>query len=185
MPFRLLLAALLPAAALAQQPGEPDPEVLKEKMKALSFMDGQWRGTATTVGRGGVKTELTQTERVGPHLDGIIRVVEGRGYDAGGETVFNAFAVISYDPGKDAYLMKSYTGGRSGEFEIVLTDDGFEWAIPAGPGKVQYRATFTEDTWTETGEMVFPGRDPLPIFEMNLKRIGDTDWPAGDPVPTK
>ncbi|MDB5721997.1 MAG: hypothetical protein JWP15_2615, partial [Alphaproteobacteria bacterium] len=26
---------------------------------------------------------------------------------------------------------------------------------------------------------------PLQIFEMNLKRVGDTGWPAANPVPMR
>jgi hypothetical protein len=29
------------------------------------------------------------------------------------------------------------------------------------------------------------GKDPVKFFEMNLKRVGDTDWPTGTPVPQK
>jgi hypothetical protein len=30
-----------------------------------------------------------------------------------------------------------------------------------------------------------PGKDPIRFFEMDLKRVGDTDWPAAGAVPAK
>jgi hypothetical protein len=39
----------------------------------------------------GEKLALTQTERIGPMLQGAIKVVEGRGYNQEGALVFNAF----------------------------------------------------------------------------------------------
>ena len=172
------------AAASAQPPAEPDPQALREKMSALSRMDGVWRGSAWTLGRDG-RTELTQTERVGPMLDGVVRVVEGRGYDESGKTVFNAFGVISYDAAGERYVLRSHTGGRQGEFELTVDDEGYSWEIPAGPGTVRYRADIDETSWVETGTIEMPGREPTQIFEMKLTRVGDTTWPAGDPVPAE
>ena len=30
-----------------------------------------------------------------------------------------------------------------------------------------------------------PGKEPVRFMELNLERIGDTDWPAGGAVPMK
>ena len=64
----------------------PDPATTmaaqKEAMKPLSLMDGVWRGPASTILENGRKHEVIQTERIGPFLDGTIKVLEGRGYDA-------------------------------------------------------------------------------------------------------
>jgi hypothetical protein len=32
------------------------------------------------------------------------------------------------------------------------------------------------------GERVFPGKPAVKIFEMNLKKVGETDWPLGKPL---
>jgi hypothetical protein len=86
--FVLTLASLVfgqqrpnPATAMAAQ---------REAMAAIAFMDGTWRGTAWTLLPTGGKHEITQTERVGSFLDGKVKVIEGRGYEADGG-----------DPGRD------------------------------------------------------------------------------------
>ena len=80
----------------------PDPTALiaapRAAMVPLAWMDGVWRGSAWTVLPSGEKRIITQTERIGPFLDGSIKVVEGRGFEADGRVGFNAFGIISYNP---------------------------------------------------------------------------------------
>jgi hypothetical protein len=57
------------------------------------------------------------------------------------------------------------------------------WSVPAGPNAmIRFTATVKNNTWREIGEYVAEGGTPKQTFEMNLKRIGDTDWPLGTPV---
>ena len=173
------------APALAQP---PDPVALIAAQKAglapLSKMDGIWRGTAWTMDRTGKKHELTQTERIGPFLDGAVKVIEGRGYEADGSVSFNALGVMSYDPVGKTFSFKSWAMGRQGDFPLTLTADGFIWTVPAGPGAIiRYTAVIRDGTWREVGEYMAEGQLPRQIFEMNLKRVGDTSWPEGGAVP--
>jgi preprotein translocase subunit SecE len=39
--------------------------------------------------------------------------------------------------------------------------------------------------WHEVGERIMPGKDPVRFFEMTLKRVSDTTWPAGGAVGPK
>lgn len=151
-------------------------------MSRLAFIDGEWRGTAWILLPSGEKHSITQTERVGPSLEGSIKVLEGRGYEADGSVSFNAFAIISYDPAKDAYGMRSYAQGNAGDFALTLTEDGFVWEIPAGPATIRYSAVIRDGTWREIGERVVPGQAPTRMIEINLTRVGDTDWPAGGAI---
>lgn len=157
----------------------------REGMKTISFMDGVWRGPAWTVMPSGEKHNITQTERIGPFLDGSVKVIEGKGYDEDGKVSFNAFATVSYDPAKKAYNMRSYAQGRTGDFVVTPTADGFVWEIPAGPMTIRYTATIKNGTWREVGDRIMPGKEPVRFFEMNLKRIGDTDWPNGGSISPK
>ncbi len=152
-------------------------------MKALSWMDGVWRGPAVTTRPGGVKITVTQTERSGPLLGGAVHVVEGRGYNADGSTGFNALGIISYDPDKDAYSMRSYAMGQAGDFPMVLTPTGAVWTIPAGPATIRYTITAQDGVWHEVGERVVEGQPPMPFFEMTLKRVGDSEWPSAGAIP--
>ncbi len=182
-----LLLAVLPATMSAQ--GRPDPAALvaaqQEAMSRLSFMDGVWSGSAWTLTPSGEKHSIRQTERIGPFLNGSVRVIEGRGYEEDGSIAFNAFAIISYDPADGRYSMRSYAQGRSGDFVVTPTDEGFTWEIPAGPMTIRYEATVQDGTWTETGDRIAPGQDPIRFFEMTLTRQGDTDWPAAGAVATE
>src|SRR5262252_10569683 len=119
-------AAALPSILSAQ--GRPDSAALiaaqKEAMAPLAFMDGVWRGPAWTILPSGEKHNVTQTERIGPFLDGSVKVIEGRGYDLDGKLTFNAFGTISYNPGTKAYTLHSYAQGNAGDFVLKPTADG-------------------------------------------------------------
>ena len=173
------------APALAQGPPDPGDRIVKQQaaMKALSWMDGVWRGTAVTTRPGGAKITVTQTERSGPLLGGSVHVVEGRGYNADGTTGFNALGIISYDPDKEAYSMRSYALGRAGDFPMVLSPTGAVWTIPAGPATLRYTITAQDGVWREVGERVVEGQPPAQFFEMTLKRIGDSEWPGAGAIP--
>ena len=157
----------------------------RDAMRPLAIMDGVWRGNAWAILQSGQKHTLTQTERIGPFLDGSIKVVEGRGYDDDGKVSFNAFGVISYDPAAKTYTLHSYAQGRAGDFPMTLTADGYVWEIPAGPAKIRYTAVIKPDSWREIGEFIAPDRQPIQFFEMNLKKVGETAWPAAGAIPMK
>ena len=178
------IAAAAPAAAQA-----PDVVTLnnqqREAMAAFARMDGIWRGPAWSITPQG-RHDIIQTERVGPFLGGTIRVIEGRGYNADGTAGFNALGVISYNPATRAYSITSWAMGRGGTFPIRPTADGYEWEVPAGPGAtIRYTATIREGTLREVGYRIAGTAPPQQIFEMNLRRVSDTDWPTGTPVPMR
>lgn len=174
--------------ALGQQ-GLQDPATLiaaqREAMRRLVIMDGVWRGQAWTILPSGEKHTITQTERVGPFLDGSVKVIEGRGYDPDGKVSFNAFGTVSYNPATRAYTLHSYAMGQVGDFMLTPTADGYVWEIPAGPMTIRYTAVIKDGAWREVGDRIIPGKEPVRFFEMNLKRVGDTNWPAAGPVSPK
>lgn len=182
----LLMTAGASLAAFGQ--GRPDPTLIKaqrEAMIRLAYMDGVWRGPAWTILPSGEKHSITQTERIGPFLDGSVKVLEGRGYEPDGKVTFNAFGTISYDPGKQAYTLHSYAQGYVGDFALKPNADGYVWEIPAGQMTIRYTAVVKDGAWREVGDRIMPGKEPVRFFEMNLKRVGDTTWPAGGAVSPK
>lgn len=184
----MILASTATAPVVhAQMPPDPAPVLAAQRvaLQRLAFMDGRWRGTASMSLPGGRTLTITQTERVGPALDSTIRVVEGRGYTAEGATEFQALGVVSYDPAKSRYSMRSYARGQSGDFELTPTDSGFVWTIPAGPMTIRYTATIRDGRWHEVGVREMPGQPPVRFIELDLKRIGDSDWPAAGAVPAR
>lgn len=185
-----LIALLLMTAGISltvSAQGRPDSAALiaaqREAMKSLAVMDGVWRGPASTILPSGQKHNITQTERIGPFLDGSIKVIEGRGYNEDGSVGFNAFGIISYDPATKVYTLHSHAQGQGGDFVIKPTADGYVWEIPAGSMTIRYTAVIKDGTLREVGDRIIPGKEPVRFFEMNLKRVGDTDWPAADAIP--
>ena len=65
------------------------------------------------------------------------------------------------------------------------TGDGYRWEIPIGPATLRYTATVKDGELYEIGERIVAGSAPQKVFEMRLKRIGDTDWPAAGAVSPK
>lgn len=182
-----LLVLGFAGAASAQQ--APDFRAMQATQKAeigkLAFLDGIWRGTAYNIGMDGKRHEVVQTERIGPMLGGEIKVIEGRGYNADGTVGFNAFAVISYNVHKKAYNFRSYAMGNEGDFEFTPTANGYVWKIPAGPVTIRYTSKIEGDKFNEVGDRIMPDGKEVRFFEMNLKRVSDTTWPSGNPVPMK
>lgn len=164
--------------ALAQMQSPTGTQQQRDAIARLGDMDGEWRGTAVIYSPSGPMT-LTQTERIGTMLGGSVRVIEGRGYAADGSVAFNALGIISWDTQRNAYNFRSYAQGYQGDFPFEVTADGFRWQTPAGPGAtIQYVATVGDGRWREVGSYVRDGQPPMPYFEMNLTRIGNTGWPA-------
>ncbi|MES2300278.1 MAG: DUF1579 domain-containing protein [Pseudomonadota bacterium] len=184
----LLALALALGAGGASAQGRPDPAALmkaqREALAPLVKLDGVWRGPATTVTPAGTHS-ITQTERIGPFLDGSVKVLEGRGYDADGKVTFNAFGTISFNPATKAYTMHSHAMGNVGDFALTVTADGFSWELPAGPATIRYTTSIKDGVWHEVGDRIVTGKDPQRFFEMTLKRVGDTDWPAAGAIAPK
>jgi hypothetical protein len=184
----LALLAAGCALPLAAQPGFDPAAALAAQRAALApfaALDGVWRGPAWSLREDGQRVALTQTERVGPFLDGAVRVIEGRGYAADGSVAFNAFAIISYNSASRAFSLRSYAQGRVGDFPVTPTADGYVWEIAAGPMTIRYTVTLREGVWREVGDRILPGREPVRFMEMELRRLGDTPWPAGGAVPAQ
>jgi hypothetical protein len=185
----LIALALVAAAAPLTAQTRPDTAALltaqREAMGAFARMDGVWRGPAWSTTPAG-RHDIVQTERIGTFLGGSVRVIEGRGYNADGSVGFNALGIISFNPATRAYTMTSWAQGNAGAFPIRPTADGYEWEIPAGSGAtIRYAATIRDGTLREVGFLAAGDAPPRQIFEMNLRRVGDTDWPAGAPVPMR
>lgn len=183
----LVAGPLALSAPVAAQ--RPDPVALqasqREAMAAFARMDGVWRGPAWSITPNG-RHDIVQTERIGPFLGGTVRVIEGRGYNGDGSVGFNALGILSFNPATRAYTLTSWAQGQSGVFPIRPTDDGYVWEIPAGPSAtIRYTAAIRDGALREIGERIAGEAPPLQIFEMNLRRIGDSAWPAGDPVPMR
>lgn len=184
-----LVVLMFGAAGAASAQGRPDSAALiaaqREALEPLAYMDGVWRGPAKTTLPSGETHAVTQTERIGPFLGGSVKVIEGRSYDAEGKTGFNALGIISFNPDTRAYSLHSYAMGSAGDFVLQRKPDGYVWEIPAGPMTIRYTAVIKDGVWNEVGDRIAPGKEPVRFFEMTLKRVGNTDWPAAGAISPK
>lgn len=184
MPYRALaFAALLPGTAQAQAPAT-DVAQQRAAIAALDFLDGEWVGDATATTAAG-QVKMVQTERIGSLLGGTVKLIEGRGYGASGTTLFNAFAIVSWDTATGRYRIRSYAQGRVTDAGFERTPDGFAWGFPAGPAQLRFHAAVKDGHWQETGTYEMPGRPAVTTTSLDLHRKGATPWPgAGAVVPT-
>jgi hypothetical protein len=166
---------------MAQSPVQPSGTAeQRAALDALDFLDGAWRGEARIGPQGNLV--VIQTERVGDLLGGSVKLIEGRGHGPDGQVLFNAFGVVSWTP-EDGYLFSTWTSGQHAAYAMTVTPGGFRWSHPAGPdGEMRYEATVRDGRWRQVGDYVAAGQPPVRSFEMELTRIGDTDWPLADPV---
>lgn len=187
--FRLLLAALLATALSPASAQQPDTAALLagqvEAMKAFAMLDGVWRGPATAIQPDGSRLAFVQTERIGPFLGGSIKMIEGRGYDDAGRVRFNALGIVSYDAATKQYALHSHAQGRVGDFIFTPTADGYRWEIAIGPATLRYTAVINDSELYEVGDRLVAGQEPTRVFEMRLKRVSDSDWPAAGAIAPK
>jgi hypothetical protein len=171
--WKLMLAALTltAGAARAQEAGAGG----REAMRRLAFLEGEWEGEAWIESGPGERRRLRQTETVRYSNSGHVLVIQGTGWEseAGGaeRMAFNAVAVVSHaaDAG---YRMRSYTmEGRTGDFELTVSDSGFVWGMEFPAGRVRYTMRLTpEGEWREVGEF-FRGEAPgRTVIELRVRK---------------
>lgn len=179
----LLLLVHAPAAAQSERAATVSAQ--REAMQKLSFMDGEWRGPSWTETSNG-RLELILTERIGTMLDGTIRMMSGRGYQADGSVGYQALGIIDYNPSTRSYRFTTWSLGSTQTFPFTIADDGFEWETPGPDGtRIRYRARISRGAWHEIGERVARDGSVSKVTEIRMERLGDSSWPAGKPVPIR
>lgn len=150
--------------------------------ESVAFLDGVWIGPATMTLPDGKTLRFEQMERVGPMMNGEVRIMEGKGRDASGKSIFNAFTVFSQNADK-SIEMRSYTMGHASSRKLDVRDGkGFVWELRVDESTIRYTATVADGIWSEIGERIGPDGRSLQFFEMTLKRVSDTNWPADNPA---
>ena len=151
-----------------------NPDAQRAALDKLSFLEGEWTGTAWAILEDGSRIDLNQHEKVTRKAGGLMLAIEGTGTDpSSGDVSYEAFATVYQDFQTGQLKMFGGTSdGRNGEMEIVLTDDQARWS-PRGMGaNVRYTITLTEDgRWLEKGEFSPDGQNWIQFFEMTLRKI--------------
>ncbi|UFH56640.1 hypothetical protein [Spirosoma sp. KNUC1025] len=174
--FLIGMLGLFVAPAFAQSPDFSAE--CKTQMQKLAYFVGNWKGEATH-SKGLGKTEtIAQQEKIEWRLNGVVLLIEGTGRPMNTEDiVFNAFAVVNYDPADKKFKFKSYVkeGFTTNAYFDVVAENKFEWGfdVPNGGGKTRYIITLdpAKKTWYETGEFSRDGSKWMKFIELNLKKL--------------
>jgi hypothetical protein len=160
-----------------QQPGPPaKPEAQVKAIALLDYMVGEWSGEGW-MDVGGRRVTFRGTEAVERKLDGTVLLVEGNflAKPAGAVTevpVHTTLGVISFNPQTGRYRFTTWlASGSSGERELTLLPQGWQWEIKSPAGVVRYIMRLTErGEWLETGERSSDGAAWQQFFEMRLRK---------------
>lgn len=168
----LLVAALIASDDVVGQ--APDSLAAQTAIAQLDFMVGHWRGEAWQL-RGNERVQTQMVETVEQRLGGAVLLVEGRGtLNAAAEerVVHHALGIISFDAGSGSYSLRSYiASGQSGDFALILLEDGVSWTRQVPGGTIRNTAHFTTDEWHEVGEFSPDGTTWRQVMEMRLRRV--------------
>lgn len=179
----LLVGAMLTGALWGSPAAAQNTSPQNALMQKLDLLKGTWVGETKGMGPDGKPYVVRQTERVGSMLNGDVLVIEGRGYRSDGTLAFNALGTVSADAKSGAFEFRAHAQGRSGTYRMEAIPNGVTWELAAGPqATVRYTITIEGGVWHEVGEYLAKDQPPRQILEMTLKRTGDTDWPAAQPV---
>jgi hypothetical protein len=171
------------AATEAREPSQRF-KAQQAAMKALGFLDGEWRGASKTQRKTG-STPMVQTERVGTLLDGTVRVIEVRGYETDGRLSFNALRIISYDPDSKTYSMRSYQNGSARDYKLATTANSIAWEIAGKESTTRYETSVKNGIWSEKATRTPAKGEPEIYLSIMMKRIRESAWPRAGALAAK
>lgn len=158
----------------------------KAEMARIAHFDGVFVGPATTYPLDGKPPFAGNiVQRIGPFLDGAVRLMEGRIYSPQGALRFNGLIVFDYDIDARRHRASLFANGRKIVTEVVLNPRGYHFDIPVPNAKAFRRVnvTLTPTQFLEQVDYHSDGRPPRKEFVMTLERVGASDWPLGRPNP--
>lgn len=169
-----LLGVLQAHSGPAQEPPREDPvrESL-EAMRALPDLVGRWEGGGWIRQGPAEPSHFTTVEIVETRLDGQLLLIEGihHAKEDPDRLIFHAFAVLSWDRGKDVYNFRSFTHtGQGGEFTGRVEDGAFIWGHETARGHIRYTIRVADERWEEVGEFSPDGKSWNQFFEMKVRR---------------
>ena len=178
--LRIALAILISTAAtpivMAQTLKTVNIEAQRAAMKKLSFLIGEWSGTASAVRGPGIVLELQQTEVAQYKLDGLVLMIEGVGRTAAdSKPSLQALGLISFDDAAGVYRMRAFNDGRWLETEVKLLDDGksLTWGFSFGEIRTKSLLRINEKgEWTEHAEYTLGSAAPQRLMDLVVRRVG-------------
>ncbi len=141
------------------------------EMKKVENMVGQWKGSGW-IQQGATRETFTGTENVQRKIDGLALLIEGKFTNPEGKIIHETLAVLSYDTKNSKYPFNTYlASGRSGQYELKLMADNYEWGFQTPAGTIRYIIKIANDVWFETGEFSKDGKTWMKFFEMKLEKV--------------
>ena len=175
--FPLVFAGVA-SGALAADAG-PDATAQKAAIAKVSWLAGQWEGTATTRGRDGESRALS-AETVRLAAGGTALMIQGKHYKlladgSRGEVVHDTAAMLTFDPASGRYRFATQLQtGQAGVFDGTVEGSTFTWRLPLPGGHARYDIMRNDKgQWNELGFYCRDGAECVPIFRMALDRKGD------------
>jgi len=172
-----LVCSVLGLAVVFQTP-MPDRSIVAEKMKALSFLVGQWEGSGRIQVPGGPLVAANARENVQYRLSGQALLVEGLGTRKAedgktDQTVHESIGLITWDMTKEKYVMHAMTS-KAGSVEptIEVSEKTLVWSFKTNTGNtIRYTIKINDKgQWVEDGEWTIKGEKWLKFFEMTLDK---------------
>lgn len=142
-------------------------------MRKLEFLVGKWGGEARLL-RGPDKwVDLHQSEEAQYKLNGLILIIEGVGRaKTDGQTVLQAFAIISYDDESRTYQMRAFNDGRFLETNVKLLEEGMgmTWGFTLAEIRTHSVLRINESNeWTELAEIEIGSQPPRKLLELTVR----------------
>lgn len=140
----------------------------QEKMEALSFLVGNWKGSGWMIIPDQQRHTFEQSEKVEMRLSGTHLMIEGKGI-SNGKVIHNALAIISPKEEGGQFSFTSFLqSGSNGTFKAELKERVLYW-YPTE--QVRYAIQINESgQWHEIGEYNM-GTDWFQFFEMTLEKV--------------
>lgn len=168
----LITICLFALASYAFAQGMPNTDAQRTEMKKLESLAGQWKGSGWIVLPDGKRETFTGMENVQRKIDGLALLVEGKFSNGEGKIIHETLAVLAFDPKARGYRFRTYlASGASGEHDLKLLADGYEWGFQIPNGTVRYIIKTANDVWFETGEFSRDGKTWVKFFEMKLDKV--------------
>jgi hypothetical protein len=167
----LFATVILLAGFIGLSAQENNAERLRGEVKKLESMVGQWKGSGW-IQQGPKRETFTGTETVQRKLDGLALLVEGKFANPEGKIIHETLAVLAFDPKAKGYRFRTYlASGVSGEHDLRIIPDAYEWGFSFTGGEVRYTIKTANDVWFEIGEFSKDGKTWVKFFEMKLERV--------------
>lgn len=165
-----LFAALLVGLSTGQGKPPENPEVARA-MREAAFLVGEWEGEGWMM-IGGKREVSRASEKVVLKAGGTVLAIDGRGIDAAGKVVHEAFGIFYYDATTKSYRMRSFlSGGASGEHSATAKDGVIVWTRQA-QRMIRYTVKLDgEGRWHEIGEVDMGDGKWFQFMEMKLKKV--------------